>query len=218
MKKQLYLALLLLAFSTCVKAQIFWFIDTIIVDPVYPTNTEIFITVEGEMHNDDFGISQTNIQTIGDSVFITIDFEFGYGSQLDDWSASFKLDSLPTGEYFIKCKASLLSQYGDVIKFKHADFLVSRSFGNGEFIQNDIELLLYPNPASCILNVEVESKSEFCLTIYRVSGEPVYTEYFTADNAYSTLTLSVEDYPSGTYFLEIAGKGYNKVSHFVIKK
>jgi hypothetical protein len=73
-------------------------------------------------------------------------------------------------------------------------------------------ITVYPNPTSANLFVTSDNADIASLDVYNVNGQLLYSISGIAANFY---TISVENYPSGMYFIDVTTtKGYKKVVKF----
>ena len=71
---------------------------------------------------------------------------------------------------------------------------------------------IYPNPASNMINIEVENQLNFRVTLFSLEGKPLKT---TTNSNY----LNIESMPPGTYFLEIKDKNSGqKIVERIVKQ
>lgn len=125
-------------------------------------------------------------------------------------------------------QGKLLEEYReyDLISFNNSLFFVMNNPGIGyslyrldspstsatEFAQNNVEVVLFPNPASNQLTIKTDSKligSNY--TILNIMGQTVRSGKIISDNT----LLDVGDLPGGTYFVQIQSKDGNSISRFV---
>ena len=213
-----FLAAIILTLSISANAQIWWYVDTVIVAPVHPTNAQIPITVNGKMRSSTYGVSNSTIQTVGDSVFINVYLEYGHGSPLDDWSVLLSLDSLSVGNYQIKCVGYLITTTGTDVSEKGASFLVSKSFGNSELTAEEPFFVFYPNPTKDELHIDFQQNDQFYISIVNTQGQTVLWEFHSPCQGEPKITLPLMDLPDGVYFLEIFNQRIRNFRPFIIKK
>jgi len=75
--------------------------------------------------------------------------------------------------------------------------------GNAKELETleDFELSVYPNPTNSIININLDNYQATSGFLYSAEGGIVKS--FEIDNSVTTLEVSVEDLPSGTYILVI---------------
>jgi hypothetical protein len=83
---------------------------------------------------------------------------------------------------------------------------IDNTTGINEITQNNNGVLIYPNPASTILNIHTQfSNSNSQLIISDITGREIHKETLTGiDNS-----ISISNWSEGIYFYEIRGNGIN---------
>ncbi|MGE5395068.1 MAG: T9SS type A sorting domain-containing protein [Candidatus Saccharibacteria bacterium] len=81
------------------------------------------------------------------------------------------------------------------------------------------EVLLYPNPASGILNVDIQSKSKigsFVVKAYNVSGSEIYNRQFPMDATDYHGTIDISNFSQGLYLFTIEVDQAKKVTRKIL--
>lgn len=79
--------------------------------------------------------------------------------------------------------------------------------------QIDIPIHIYPNPASNVVNIQLESGQLKRIEVYDLIGKLIYNESLSADR----LILNVIDYPKGTYILRLVNQNSDIATIRLIK-
>lgn len=87
------------------------------------------------------------------------------------------------------------------------------------FNNKDISLLVYPNPATSILNVRMNSgkKGNTMLRITDISGKEVYRKLIFVNTGINTNYINVQKLPAGIYYLNMDVNGKSGKKSFVKK-
>ncbi|HHE64524.1 MAG TPA: T9SS type A sorting domain-containing protein, partial [Bacteroidetes bacterium] len=78
---------------------------------------------------------------------------------------------------------------------------------------NDIEVLIYPNPAYDQITIEVLSTDEFEVTLFNGIGQSIYSEKHFSNNK---AVINVSDWASGSYVVEVKYEQKRYVYHLII--
>lgn len=82
-----------------------------------------------------------------------------------------------------------------------------------EIVENE-ELLVYPNPVSSYLNIQLGKPANYCLTVSDGSGKIQLSEEINDRTEYK---LDVRNYAKGNYFLTITDNGETRSTRFVVE-
>ena len=85
---------------------------------------------------------------------------------------------------------------------------------------NRIELKLYPNPSSDVLNISfrTQNKEAVTLTVYSSQGVVMQRRIVPANSAKeNVLTVDISTYTTGSYFLELKTKDFIHSEQFIKK-
>lgn len=87
--------------------------------------------------------------------------------------------------------------------------------GTGELAANELELSIYPNPASDLLHVSLndESPEGISLQIFNQAGQVVKS---TSQPQANELSINVSDLPNGTYYVAVSSGGKKNVRRVVV--
>jgi hypothetical protein len=92
-------------------------------------------------------------------------------------------------------------------KIKQIDYDGKYEYSEIRTVRFDDDVVnVFPNPASNVLNIQVNASS-FFVKVYNLNGQMVW-------NAKDSKVISVEDFPSGVYFLEVNFDGKRKILKF----
>lgn len=82
---------------------------------------------------------------------------------------------------------------------------------------NRIELMLYPNPSSDILNIRFRTRKQesVTLTVYSSQGVVMQKRIVPASNNENSLSVDIGRYPPGSYYLELKSKEFIHNQHFI---
>ncbi|WP_197429349.1 T9SS type A sorting domain-containing protein [Winogradskyella endarachnes] len=92
------------------------------------------------------------------------------------------------------------------------------TLGSEDFIMDSESFKVFPNPTQDVFKISFESKSAFPYTykIYDITGRAVLQKELGSLNGLHTETISVKEFPSGVYFVELKS-GSLKSSKKLIK-
>lgn len=90
------------------------------------------------------------------------------------------------------------------------------TLSNGDFLMNNDDLVLFPNPVENTLNVSfnVNIAGEVKITLYNALGQQIKTY---DDNLNSNLELDMVDLTTGIYFLKIENSSSSVTKRFIKK-
>ena len=77
-----------------------------------------------------------------------------------------------------------------------------------------------PNPSTGIFTVEINAKTGYPvdLSVFNAMGKVVYQENEVGINKTTRMTLDLQQYPAGIYFLNLKGDGVNLIKKIVVQK
>ena len=89
--------------------------------------------------------------------------------------------------------------------------------GIGEF--DNVEVSVYPNPASNYVNVEVlsDEAQQFTATVVDMMGKTVYTDQFGHNGGDQIYTIPVTSLSKGVYFLHLNSANGSHVQKFIVE-
>ncbi|MFT5293521.1 MAG: hypothetical protein ACI888_000920, partial [Flavobacteriales bacterium] len=85
---------------------------------------------------------------------------------------------------------------------------------------DDKNLLIFPNPASDLVNLEVNliEGKKLSLDIYNISGQLVFTEDLGfVSNGSQIATVYIGSLNSGNYIMNVRGEGYSETGKLLVK-
>ena len=84
---------------------------------------------------------------------------------------------------------------------------------------NNVEVSMYPNPASNYVNVEVTSSDaqDFNAKVVDMMGKTVYTDIFSHNGGTELYQIPVNDLAKGVYFLHLNSSNGNHVQKFIVE-
>ncbi|MBC7696419.1 MAG: DUF4465 domain-containing protein [Burkholderiales bacterium] len=100
--------------------------------------------------------------------------------------------------------------------FSMDNFTIQSTVGIEE-LSADLNISLFPNPASqnIILNYESKSSKQIMMTIYDITGKELQTNQFTSSIGTNQQKISVETLEAGIYFLEMKDQQSSKKIKFI---
>ena len=84
---------------------------------------------------------------------------------------------------------------------------------------NNVEVSMYPNPATNYVNVEVtaDDAQEFSAKVVNMMGKTVYTDVFGHNGGTELYQIPVNDLAKGVYFLHLNSSNGSHVQKFVVE-
>ena len=78
---------------------------------------------------------------------------------------------------------------------------------------------VYPNPATDVLNIEVNASqaSEMSISVYNIMGQNVMNQNVNIATGLNTRTISTSELNSGIYFVTVKANGYESTMKFIVK-
>jgi len=78
---------------------------------------------------------------------------------------------------------------------------------------------VYPNPATDVLNVEVNASqtSEMAISVFNIMGQKVMEQQANLNAGINTTAISTSDLSSGIYFVTVKANGYENTMKFIVK-
>ena len=78
---------------------------------------------------------------------------------------------------------------------------------------------LYPNPASDMLNIEVNASqaSEMSISVYNIMGQKVMDQNVNITTGMNTRNINISDLNSGIYFVTVKANGFENTMKFIVK-
>ncbi|MEN8890717.1 MAG: T9SS type A sorting domain-containing protein, partial [Wenyingzhuangia sp.] len=88
-----------------------------------------------------------------------------------------------------------------------------------EFVINETEVSVYPNPASSMVNIEILSQNKkemVTITLYDAIGKSVYTTTVNSEN--NKVQLDINELESGIYTVSVSNEFFKTNKRLVITK
>ena len=78
---------------------------------------------------------------------------------------------------------------------------------------------VYPNPATDMLNIEVNASqaSEMSISVYNIMGQNVMNQNVNITTGMNTKNINVSELNSGIYFLTVKANGFENTMKFIVK-
>ena len=78
---------------------------------------------------------------------------------------------------------------------------------------------VYPNPATDVLNIEVNASqaSEMSISVYNIMGQNVMNQNVNITTGMNTRSISTSELNSGIYFVTVKANGFENTMKFVVK-
>ena len=78
---------------------------------------------------------------------------------------------------------------------------------------------VYPNPATDVLNIEVNASqaSEMSITVFNLMGQKVMDKNVTLNTGINTPSISTSSLTSGIYFVTVKANGFENTMKFIVK-
>ena len=139
----------------------------------------------------------------------TTDKEFWFGYQADDtpglFAGSNAAQTAPTDNYIWVQK--VIPDYPDVNVSEHAA------------INPMTATRVYPNPATDVLNIEVNASqaSEMSISVFNIMGQNVMNQTVSINTGINTRPVSISELNSGVYFVTVKANGFENTMKFIVK-
>jgi hypothetical protein len=135
----------------------------------------------------------------------------------DEIQVDFNSEDLELGEYYATIKVNSNDEENPQVIIP-VTLQVVEAIVNTEDLNNQLNLNLYPNPATDVLFMEYSSSDEFELNIRLINqtGAILRDLQFNTER-YSKINLDVSEISSGVYYLLIKGEHVNMVKKVVIQ-
>jgi hypothetical protein len=78
---------------------------------------------------------------------------------------------------------------------------------------------VYPNPATDVLNIEVNASqsSEMSINVFNIMGQKVMEDNVNINAGVNTPTINTADFASGIYFVTVKANGFENTMKFIVK-
>jgi hypothetical protein len=101
---------------------------------------------------------------------------------------------------------------GEIVNAKQVELVVGIAEGT-----EAINMNVYPNPASDVVNVAFEATGDYTITITDMAGRVVSTEAYSNLSGAQNIALPVANLMSGNYLVSVATEGASYTQTLVIK-
>ena len=93
------------------------------------------------------------------------------------------------------------------------------SVNESEAINPMTSTRVYPNPATDVLNIEVNASqaSEMNISVYNIMGQNVMNKTVNVTTGMNTRSISTSELNSGIYFLTVKANGFENTMKFIVK-
>jgi hypothetical protein len=220
--KLLILVSVLNLFSKSINAQVLYLIDSIYVDQQFTTADSIPINIKGKIYSYEYNTEVTSIHIEQDTIYIYIEFKYGFSTSSFEWSIDCDLTPLTVGNYVVTSTAQ--TEGPPYYKFyKFNTFKVVAPFG----IQNKVWttknncLRNFPNPAtnSTIIICNIQANNYFDLIIYNSLGIEVKSiKHVWLDKGENNIPLDLTDLSNGIYVYTVKNNESLQTSKMVVRK
>ena len=169
-----------------------WYYDAINLSESYEhANDEVYsVTANGNGHNGDFWMCYSADDEMG----LVLDYSTGDNAQ------STASDNII---WAVKVNPT------DLEGFDHV----------GEVVNPMTSARVYPNPATSVLNVEVNASqsSDVNMSVFNIMGQKVAEKNGNISTGINTLSINTNELSSGVYFVTVKANGFDKTMKFVVK-
>ena len=78
---------------------------------------------------------------------------------------------------------------------------------------------VYPNPATDVLNIEVNASqaSDMNISVYNIMGQKVMNQNVNITTGLNTRSINTSDLNSGIYFVTVKANGFENTMKFIVK-
>lgn len=214
------IAILTILTSTSI-AQISYWIDSITVNQQFTTQENIPIRIDGEIRSHEYGIGDTTLNIVDDTIFIFIEFKNGFGSQNYNWTMLYNLPPMTEGNYIIKCSAQILiPHHSESVEVDSFRVIKPSGIYNHTWTKNNFNLLSYPNPADNFTKVKfrIDNQDFYDLIIYNFNGKEIKSiKRVWYEKGEHIVPLDLSDMASGIYFYTLKSNKFYQSKIMVIQ-
>ena len=171
---------------------------------------------EGYWHQVEDDLSDDFMYSLSEFVFtISVpntvnDGEFWFGSEMDD----------QIGFYWGSNASQSEATVNEIIAFKVIPDPAFLSVPeNHDAINPMTSTRVYPNPATDVLNIEVNASqaSEMSISVYNIMGQNVMNKSVNLTTGMNTPSISTSELNSGIYFVTVKANGFENTMKFIVK-
>ncbi len=169
-----------------------WFYDAINLSDTYAHSAdEVYsVTANSNGHHGDFWVAYSADDEMG----LVLDYASGDNAQ-----------STPTDNviWAVKVNPTDLEGFDNV----------------GEVVNPMTSARVYPNPATDMLNIEVNASqsSDVVMSVFNIMGQKVAETNATMNTGINTTSINTNELSSGVYFVTVKANGFEKTMKFVVK-
>lgn len=215
-------ALIIFFCRNTINAQIWYHIDSITVSPQFSTIDNIPIRIDGKILSSTYGVGDSTLNIIADTIFIDIEFINGFGTSSDYWTMFYTLSPMIQGKYIIKCRAQITNPQHYILTVLDS-FIVIEQSGIKEIDSSFDRAFLHqncPNPASVNTEIsfEINKQGKYILAIYDLQARmiiEIIDEY--SEGSYS-LKINTTNINNGIYFYSLKGQQVCETKKMIIQK
>ena len=138
------------------------------------------------------------------------DGEFWFGSEMDD----------QIGFYWGSNASQADASLNEILAFKVIPDPAFVSVPeNYEAVNPMTTTRVYPNPATDVLNIEVNASqaSEMSISVYNIMGQNVMNQNVNITTGMNTRSISTSELNSGIYFVTVKANGFENTMKFIVK-
>ena len=138
------------------------------------------------------------------------DGEFWFGCQMDD----------QIGFYWGSNATQSEATLNEIVAFKVIPDPAFVSVPeNHEAVNPMTTTRVYPNPATDVLNIEVNASqaSEMTISVYNIMGQNVMNKSVNLNMGMNTPSISTSELNSGIYFVTVKANGFESTMKFIVK-
>ena len=97
--------------------------------------------------------------------------------------------------------------------------LTTWSVQNNEAVNPMTSVRVYPNPATDVLNIEVNASktSAMSINVFNIMGQKVAEENVNVNAGINTRSINTSDLNSGIYFVTVKADGFENTKKFIVK-
>lgn len=208
--------------SESINAQVMYWIDSIYVNHQFTTVDSIPINITGQIHSYEYSTEVTSIRIEQDTVFIYIEFKYGFATSSFYWSVDCDLTPLPVGNYMVTATTQTEGPpYYRFYKFNTFKVEASSGIQNKIWTTKNSCLRNFPNPAtnSTLIECNIQTNDYYDLIIYNSFGIEVKSiKHFWLDEGENNIPIDLTDLSSGIYVYTVKNNNFFQTSKMVVRK
>ena len=92
------------------------------------------------------------------------------------------------------------------------------SIGNNNMGNTDVQLQIYPNPTSGLVNITLKSEKQIAgdISITNINGQIVFTTSFDQSASAEKMKVDLTELPRGVYYIRITSDWFTKIEKIVL--